>query len=65
MGKESLKKRVDICVCVTDPLCSTPEINKTLQINYTATKNKMRVKKYENKMQCLQKENIDRKSDTI
>ena len=28
-GKES-KKRVDICICITDSLCCTPETNKTL-----------------------------------
>ena len=29
MGKES-KKRVDICKCITDSLCSTEENNTTL-----------------------------------
>ena len=32
MGKESKKKRVDICIdiCITDSLCYTPETNTTL-----------------------------------
>ena len=30
IGKESKKKRVDICVCVTDSLYCMPEINTTL-----------------------------------
>ena len=29
MGKES-KKSVDICICITDSLCCTPETNTTL-----------------------------------
>ena len=29
MGRES-KKRVDICICVTDSLCCTPATNTTL-----------------------------------
>ena len=29
MGKES-KKRVDICICITDSLCCTAETNATL-----------------------------------
>ena len=29
MGKES-KKRIDICVCITDSLCCTAETNTTL-----------------------------------
>ena len=29
MGKES-KKRVDICICITDSLCCTPATNTTL-----------------------------------
>ena len=33
MGKES-KKRVDICICMTDSLCYIPETKTTLQINY-------------------------------
>ena len=28
MGKES--KKVDICICITDSLCCTPETNTTL-----------------------------------
>ena len=39
-GKES-KKRVDICICITDSLCCTAEINTTLQNNY----NKIKLKK--------------------
>ena len=39
MGKES-KKRVDICICITDSLCCTPETNTTLKINYTPIKRK-------------------------
>ena len=32
MGKDSKKKkkRVDICICITDSLCCTPETNTTL-----------------------------------
>ena len=30
MGKESKKKRVDTCICITDSLCCTPETNTTL-----------------------------------
>ena len=37
MGKELLKK-VDICICITDSLCCTPETNRILQINYTPIK---------------------------
>ena len=29
MGKES-KKRMDICICITDSLCCTPETNTAL-----------------------------------
>ena len=36
-GKES-KKRVDICICITDSLCLTAETNTTLQLNYTPIK---------------------------
>ena len=32
MGKES-KKTVDICICITDSLCCTPEPNTLLYIN--------------------------------
>ena len=34
MGKES-KKRVDICIWITDSLSCTPGANTTLQVNYT------------------------------
>ena len=37
MGRES-KKRVDICIWLTDSPCHTLETNTTLQINYTLTK---------------------------
>ena len=37
MGKAT-KKRVAICICITDSLCCTPETNTTLQINYTPKK---------------------------
>ena len=30
MGKNLKKKRVDICICITDSLCCTPETNTTL-----------------------------------
>ena len=30
--------RVSICICTTDSLCSTPEPNSTLYINYTQIK---------------------------
>ena len=30
VGKESKNKRVDICICITDSLCCTPEMNTTL-----------------------------------
>ena len=33
MGKE-LEKRTDICICITESLCCTPETNTTLLINY-------------------------------
>ena len=36
MGKES--KRVDICICITDSLCRTPETNTTWSINYVSIK---------------------------
>ena len=36
-GKES-KKRVDICICITDSLCYTAETNTTLQLDYTPIK---------------------------
>ena len=36
VGKES--KRVDICICITDTLCCTPETNTTFKISYTAIK---------------------------
>ena len=36
-GKE-IKKRVDICICIADPLCYIAEINTTLQSNYTPLK---------------------------
>ena len=29
------KKRIDTGICITESLCCTPEINKTLLINYT------------------------------
>ena len=35
--KES-KKRVDICICITDSLCYTAETNTTLQLDYTPIK---------------------------
>ena len=28
-------KREDICICITESLCCTPETNITLFINYT------------------------------
>ena len=33
-GKRVWKKRVDICICITDSLCCTAETNTTVQINY-------------------------------
>ena len=39
MGKR-IWKRVDICVCITDSLCFTPETNTTLQIDYNPIKKK-------------------------
>ena len=30
-------KRMDICMCIAESLCSTPETNTTLWINYTPT----------------------------
>ena len=33
-GKRILKS-LDICICLTEPICCTPETNMTLQINYT------------------------------
>ena len=32
--EKNLKKQWICCVCVTDSICCTPEINKTLKINY-------------------------------
>ena len=39
MGKET-KKRVDICIYITDSLCYTPETNTMLLINCTPMENK-------------------------
>ena len=33
MGKEG-RKKVDVCICITDSLCCTAETNTTVQINY-------------------------------
>ena len=38
MGKESKKKRMDVCICITDSLCCTPETKTTLLIEYTPIK---------------------------
>ena len=35
MGKESEKKKRDICLCVVESLCFTHETNTTLLINDT------------------------------
>ena len=32
------EKRIDACVCLTEPHCCTPEANTTLQSNYTLIK---------------------------
>ena len=32
-------KREDICICITDLLCCTPETNTRLYSNYTPIKN--------------------------
>lgn len=36
--EKSLEERVNICVCVTDSDCGTPETNTTLGINYIPVK---------------------------
>ena len=36
-GKRILK-RIDVCICITDPLCCTAETNTTLLISYTPMK---------------------------
>ena len=38
IGKASLKKRVDICICVNESPCCTHETNTTFSINYTPIK---------------------------
>ena len=42
MRKES-KKRMNICICITEALCCTPETNK-IKINYTPIKLKLKKK---------------------
>ena len=37
MGKDY--KRLDICICIADSLCCTPETNTTLKINCSPIKN--------------------------
>ena len=37
-GKE-YKRRMRICVCITEALCCTAEIGTTLLVNYTLIKN--------------------------
>ena len=45
LGKES-KKSLDICICITDSLCCTPETNTTLSINHTPIKNFKKTKNH-------------------
>ena len=33
-----MEKRMDMCMCMTDSLCCTPETNTTLLVNYTPIK---------------------------
>ena len=32
---KTIWRRIDTCICITESLCCTPEINTTLLINYT------------------------------
>ena len=38
MGKES--ENIDMCICVIESFCYTPDTNTTLLINYTPIQNK-------------------------
>lgn len=38
MEKNLKKKRVDVCICMTDPLRCTAEANRTLEFSYSSIK---------------------------
>ena len=38
LGKETKKKNVDMCICITDSLCCTSEANTTLYIKHAPIK---------------------------
>ena len=40
MWEKNLKIQMNICICISEPLCCTLEINTTLQISYTLVKKK-------------------------
>ena len=42
--------RVNICTCITDSLCCTPETNNILLINYTPINFFKKIKKIKNKI---------------
>ena len=43
---------MDICICITDPLCCTPETNTTFYVNYMPIKFLKKEKKKKTMLRC-------------
>ena len=42
LNGERIFKRIDLCICITESLCCTPETNTIWLINYTPIKKKLK-----------------------
>ena len=54
---------MNVCICITESFCCTPETNTTLEINYTPTtfKKKKRKKRRKRKKNNMKRERKGRK----